>query len=513
MKKLSLLIAISVLLSSCASILNGKYQKITINTNQENTILVNGETPKIKKGKYLFKRDRIPKQITVKHKGYKDENITIMQYKLSPLYIMSWIPFGILIYPPLADFGLKAYNYDKEIEIGKKMISIPVKDEKSKEIELNKIAVNIDADNIDYGYFRSYKNFIKGNEKKDTKNKEVNENIKLENTIFAETLNDLLKEKGYIDTTRRVLKNSYLDNLYINATVTDYYIHNAFNNQKNPFATGGMIYSDLTIKWEVLDYYKKTIHSLTTKTTSGQFAIFDYSKPDKPLHSAIKDAIEYGLIEFMTSEKVNQLLHDDTHQEEEIFEEIILPNSKTHITSIAQSIKSSVTIKNKEGHGSGFVISNNGYIITNYHVISDTTDLKVILNDETEHNVEVIRYSKIHDLALLKIEINNLVPFNINKSKEIFIASEIYTVGTPTAEDLSQSISKGIISGIRKTNGNSKLIQTDASINSGNSGGAIVDKNGLVLGVVSSKLFGVGIEGVAFGIPAYEILDKLNIRL
>ncbi|MEM9390487.1 MAG: trypsin-like serine protease, partial [Bacteroidota bacterium] len=64
-----------------------------------------------------------------------------------------------------------------------------------------------------------------------------------------------------------------------------------------------------------------------------------------------------------------------------------------------------------------------------------------------------------------------------------------------------------------KTDMNSKLIQTDASINAGNSGGAIVDTNGVVLGVVSSKLSGFGIEGVAFGIPAYEIFDRLKIEI
>lgn len=86
-------------------------------------------------------------------------------------------------------------------------------------------------------------------------------------------------------------------------------------------------------------------------------------------------------------------------------------------------------------------------------------------------------------------------------------------MGTPTAEDLSQTISKGIISGIRKTDGDKKLIQTDASINAGNSGGAIIDKDGLVIGVVSSKLKGFGIEGVAFGIPSYEIFERLKINI
>jgi S1-C subfamily serine protease len=179
---------------------------------------------------------------------------------------------------------------------------------------------------------------------------------------------------------------------------------------------------------------------------------------------------------------------------------------------LPKSIKSTVTIKSKDAFGSGFIISNDGYIITNYHVVSEPENLRVRLNNEKEYDADIIRVSKIYDLALIKIEANDLIPFSINNSKEIEVATEIYAVGTPTAEDLSQTISKGIISGIRKS-GDSKLIQTDASVNSGNSGGPIIDKNGVVLGVVSSKLKGFGVEGVAFGIPAYEVLDRLKLNL
>src|SRR5690606_32239302 len=108
------------------------------------------------------------------------------------------------------------------------------------------------------------------------------------------------------------------------------------------------------------------------------------------------------------------------------------------------AINASLTIKNKNGHGSGFVITSDGYIITNYHVVSDSDNLKVILNDESEYDVAVIRASKIHDLALVKIEAKGLVPFRVSSSRDIEIAGDIFAVGTPTAEDLSQTISKGI---------------------------------------------------------------------
>jgi S1-C subfamily serine protease len=272
-----------------------------------------------------------------------------------------------------------------------------------------------------------------------------------------------------------------------------------------------MVYIDLIINWEILDFYKKTIYSQTTSSTSSEFAILDYDKKDKVIRNAIEDVIENGLIELMKSEKVNFLLNDKTEIENENnMSEFIIPKSTSYVSSLSQSINSAVTIKTKDGFGSGFIISNDGYIITNYHVVSNSSDLKVILNDKTEYKAEIIQKTKIYDLALLKIDAINLIPFNISPSKEVQIASEIYAVGTPSAEDLSQTVSKGIISGIRNIN-DSKLIQTDASINSGNSGGPLINKNGEVIGVVSAKLKGFGVEGVAFGIPAYEIFDKLKI--
>ena len=304
-----------------------------------------------------------------------------------------------------------------------------------------------------------------------------------------------------------------MNNLLIDATITDYTIHH-IATRAPAVASGGMIYLELEIKWEVLDYYKKSIFSKTTSSQSGQFAIFDYSDYGDVVSETLKDVMGSGFIEFMETPKVVELMNDKGEIEREnAFEEIVMTKAKSNVTNLSGAIKSCLTIKSKDAFGSGFLVSSDGYIVTNYHVISDTNKLMVVLNDNSEHKVEIVRESKIYDLALLKITTDKkLVPFTISDSKDIEIAAEIYAVGTPSAEDLSQTISKGIVSGIRNNEG-SKLIQTDASVNSGNSGGAIVTKEGLVLGVVSSKLKGFGIEGVAFGIPAYEILDRLNIKI
>lgn len=516
MRKLSLLAVVALLFSSCATILNSRYQKVTINTNKENVILVDGKEPITKDGKYLLERNMKPKQFTVKRKGYKDENFVAMQYHKSPLYILSCIPFGVFIYPLIMDNGVKAYDYDNQILDGDKLIPIPPKDNESKEIKLNEVSVNLNPTDIKYRSFYSYNNFKRNVNKLKAKPDKETEKINLKNTIFTELLNDVLAENGYIDTTNKVLKESYINNLLINANIKGYTLNYIYTNHSTSFdiIQSGITYIGLDIEWKVLDYYKKEIHTQTTHNSSGMFAITNYDNKDAVYEKALKDAVKCGLVEFINTPKTTALLHDKSDQNtEKGFGEIAISNTSKYASTIPEAIKSSVTIKNKNGHGSGFLISSDGYIVTNYHVVSDSSKFKVVLNDESEHDVEVIRVSKIYDLALLKIKTDNQIPLKISTSTNFDIASEIYAVGTPSAQDLSQTISKGIISGIRKTDTNSKLIQTDASVNAGNSGGAIISKDGMVLGVVSSKLKGFGIEGVAFGIPAYEIFDRLKIKI
>jgi hypothetical protein len=505
MRNFTIFLALSILLSSCASILNPRYQKITINTDPQSKILIDGEESEgDATNRHKFKRDRRAKQITVQRAGYKDVNVAIAQYKKSPLFILSFVPFGIFYAPFLFDSGPKSSNYQKQVTIDDKMTQLPEKDEKAKEIMLKKVSVDIDPENLKYRYFYSYRNYLNKEDKKKSKASETEEKVALENTIFTDALNELLVEQGYIDTTAKILKNSFLNNLLIESTITGTTFH----------SIGGQIFFvDLTIDWRLLDLYENVLHEETTESGSGQFVLNNYKSSSAGRFEAIKDAMEYGFLDFMKKDEVVKLMNDRSDVEAEAsYTTLVIQNGKAAVESIADAVESSVTVKNKDGHGSGFIISENGYIVTNYHVIANAEDLSIVFNNGIElQDVEVVRFSKIYDLALLKVEVNNLVPFNISDDKKINIGADIFAVGTPTAEDLNQTVSKGIISGKRKMDDVVDLIQIDASINAGNSGGAIVNKEGLVLGVVSSKVSGSGIEGVAFGIPAYQIMERLKV--
>ena len=501
-----------IFLTSCASLINSKKQKVTIHKNNEDKILVNNEEPSMNKGKYLFKRNAKSKQITIKTEGYMDRNIVAVQYKRSLLYIFSLIPFGIYVLPPLIDNGPKAFNYQKEIDVREVEIVPEILEisKESKELQIKKLSIDLDAESMRYDYYPKYKNFLK-NEAVDKSNSK--KPFQLENTTFSYILNKQLKEKGYIDTTKRILKNSYINNMLLNAEINDIKL-----SKVNAKRSSDFIFLDLSIEWKLMDYYGGTVFTKITDTRSGQ-----YSTSLKPFEGktysdlAILDAVKAGFSLFVNSDKVQKLMKDRSIiEKEKKAPDIEVVTKGKYVSSFSEAVASTVTIKNKDGFGSGFLVSDDGYLVTNYHVVSDTAELKVELNDKTKKDVEIVRASKIYDLALLKIDLDDgsdLKPFKIKKSKDIEVATEVYAVGTPTARDLNQSITQGIISGIRSFSDTTttKLIQTDASVNGGNSGGPLIFKDGTVVGVVSSKVRGFSIEGVAFGIPAYNIMERLNL--
>jgi S1-C subfamily serine protease len=506
----TLIVASCLLLSGCAAMLNGSHQKVAIKADSEATVQVNGTEVSPEDGKFQLERNGRFQQITFSRDGYKDAHVAISQTSLSPLYIFSVIPFGILIYPAVLDaMAPRSYNYPKEYIYTEGMYELPKKEENGMDMQLNKVGLDLKAEQIQFRFYPNYKYFIRGQGAQEQTLSGENENFKVENTVFASLLNEVLKERGYVDTTRKVFKRSYLSNLLLDATVTRYRI-----NQVNNSYGGSMMFVDLTIDWKIKDYYDQTIGEFSGDVTSGQFAYSRFNSGDMrlALEASISDALESGLIELLYSSSIQKVLKSrDRAEIEAAFAPLPVGSAPRYASSVAEAVKSTVTVKSTDGHGSGFIIGSDGYIVTNHHVVLDTVPPTVILNDGSEHTATVIRESLIHDLALLQIDTTGLTPLKISNNREVEIASDVYVIGTPTSEDLPQTVSRGIISGIRTPRPDARLLQTDASINGGNSGGPIINASGEVIGVVSTKIWGFGIEGVAFGIPAYEIADRLKV--
>lgn len=159
--------------------------------------------------------------------------------------------------------------------------------------------------------------------------------------------------------------------------------------------------------------------------------------------------------------------------------------------------------------GSGIIISKDGYIVTNEHVVAGATSLKVVTNEGLTYEAELVGKDNQTDLAVLKINTTDeLTPASFGTSEDLTVADEVMAIGNPGGLQLNSSVTMGYISALNRPVENSETgysvncIQTDAAINPGNSGGALVDLYGNVVGINSSKIVATGYEGLGFAIPS-----------
>lgn len=156
------------------------------------------------------------------------------------------------------------------------------------------------------------------------------------------------------------------------------------------------------------------------------------------------------------------------------------------------------------GSGSGVIITADGYIVTNNHVISGAEIIKVYLQDGMEYEATLIGADSITDLAVIKIEAKNLPAATLGSSGDVTVGESVYAIGNPLGV-LATSVSQGIISGLDREitveDQQMTLMQTDAAVNPGNSGGGLFNSNGELIGIVNSKASGNDVEGLGFAIP------------
>lgn len=183
------------------------------------------------------------------------------------------------------------------------------------------------------------------------------------------------------------------------------------------------------------------------------------------------------------------------------------------------------TKRTSEASGSGFIYSSDGYIITNHHVIEGAKKVTVILHDGTEYEAEIVGSDSLSDIAVLKIvpeEDVTLVPMEIGNSDELVVGETVVAIGCPAGIEFIGTVTDGIVSAINRnveitddygtTQKTMTLIQTNATINHGNSGGPLINTKGQVIGINTLKLSSSSYEGIGFSIPmngAMPIIKQL----
>ena len=177
--------------------------------------------------------------------------------------------------------------------------------------------------------------------------------------------------------------------------------------------------------------------------------------------------------------------------------------------------------------GTGFILPADGYVITNSHVVGEANVVYVDLFNEESYKAEIVGMDTSFDIAVLKIEAEGLVPVTVGDSDALKVGEEVAVIGNPLGE-LTFTMTTGILSALDRevnTDGNPQnMLQTNAAINSGNSGGPMFDMNGNVIGVTTAKYSGTSssgatIEGLGFAIPintalkvAYDLVDHGYVR-
>ena len=166
--------------------------------------------------------------------------------------------------------------------------------------------------------------------------------------------------------------------------------------------------------------------------------------------------------------------------------------------------------------GSGFVLTKDGFIVTNYHVVKNADTVKVTMYNGDEYDAKYVGGDEDYDIAVIKVEATELQPVTLGDSEKLNVGDHVLAVGNPLGE-LTFSMSGGMVSSVNRAINVSgtpfNMIQTDASINPGNSGGPMFNEYGEVVGIVSAKYSSTGnesVEGLGFAIPINDVFAMIQ---
>ena len=199
---------------------------------------------------------------------------------------------------------------------------------------------------------------------------------------------------------------------------------------------------------------------------------------------------------------------------------MVYENNAKSVVAVSSTIRSTVYGQTREGtsSGSGFIISDDGYVVTNRHVVEGATDVTVTLSTGDEYTAKVVGSDSLNDVALLKVEATGLPAVKLGSSDKLAIGDMVCAIGNPLGS-LTATLTVGYVSGkdrqVTTDNSTINMIQTDAAINSGNSGGPLFNMYGEVVGITSAKYSGTtssgaSIEGISFAIPIDDVMSIID---
>lgn len=240
------------------------------------------------------------------------------------------------------------------------------------------------------------------------------------------------------------------------------------------------------------------------RRNSGSDYVTESSIADAPDVSADENGPQISTQEAKSSGEVS------TNQVNKAYEKA----SKSVVCITSYEAGSDYTIT-ESGEGSGIIITSDGYVATNSHVVNDskTTGVMVTLSDGKQYLGTIIGIDKKTDLAVIKINASDLTAAEFANSDDLFVGDSAYAIGNPGGSAYANSLTVGTVSAVNRvlsTNGYVRYIQTDAAINPGNSGGALINSDGFVIGMNTAKLVATDYEGMGFAIPSNTLVEIVN---
>ena len=266
------------------------------------------------------------------------------------------------------------------------------------------------------------------------------------------------------------------------------------------------------VEWEIYGAIDRQV--VYKVETEGYFI-----ETNKDLNGSPTDfgalAVSQAARNFLADSSVHQILTGKTVSKEEASYESLKLNSSNLASkkSLEEAQNGVVTVFTVTGHGSGFVIDDSGYILTNRHVVQDAKQVVVKLASGEEIKGDVLRRNKKRDVALIKIDLPETAKALSIQTNQAPVGSEVLVVGTPLMEKLSNSVTKGVVSAYREKDG-LNWIQSDVTVMPGSSGGPMLDKDHQVIGITVS---GIRVNdqstGINFFIPIQEALEVLALQI